>query len=550
MSLNLNNHHILPLPDELISYILEHTDFKAVIACRRSCRRLKDIVDDSSALQYLVELSAARMCDGAPSAVGPAERLTRLQKAQTAWKSSSWSPVDHFPYSKEMSPFPVTASGNLIAFRSDRSRMGELLMLRFPSDLRDIPEQLWYLDLDCDRLESICLDDTQDLLVFSSSQCIHIRTLSTGGVHPLTSTSGTIRPHSDYEAFDLHLHGDLLSFVGTSHILVWNWKTGDRLAEIPLTTSAPCCAFLDDRHIIFTHYNPTREPRTISFQVTTLPSSDNAGPSPPSSYRFALDLPMHSPPYFTELHVNTPPPCPVGAYGRGLFYPDPRHKLLALEVGAITVEGFTAVFTLHTLYVPHDAFLSYIAAHPAPAPPQQPGDPLPIDVPWEAWGPGHTRLVTVPNVAHSRYLGLYKVCGMQALSEPPILLDDGILCIMDYLLPRAPPPAEPRDGGAHDEHALPLPVSPNGSATEPRASGSSGDGAVAEHEELQDVPPPPTPPDTSIPYSRKDVPLPKELGSDSVRCVLCEDVVVLFEFSVGNPERPSQRIDRMFYHPI
>ncbi|KAH9009330.1 hypothetical protein EDB85DRAFT_2293530 [Lactarius pseudohatsudake] len=235
MSLNLNR--ILPLPDELISYILEHTDYKA---CRRSCRHLKDIVDDSSALQYLVELSAARMYDGAPSAVGPAERPTRLQKAQTVWRGSSWSPVDHFPYSK---PFPVMASGNLTAFRSDRSRMGELLMLRFPSDLRGIPEQLWYLDLDCDRLELICLDDTQDLLVFSSSHYIHIRTLSTGGVHPLTSTSGTIRSHSDYEAFDLHHHGDL-SFVGTSHILVWNWKTGDRLAEIASVTPS-CDTFID-----------------------------------------------------------------------------------------------------------------------------------------------------------------------------------------------------------------------------------------------------------------------------------------------------------------
>ena len=35
MSSNLNNHRLLPLPDELISYILEHTDYKAVIACRR-----------------------------------------------------------------------------------------------------------------------------------------------------------------------------------------------------------------------------------------------------------------------------------------------------------------------------------------------------------------------------------------------------------------------------------------------------------------------------------------------------------------------------------
>jgi hypothetical protein len=35
MSSNLDNHPILPLPDELISYILEQTDYKAVIACRR-----------------------------------------------------------------------------------------------------------------------------------------------------------------------------------------------------------------------------------------------------------------------------------------------------------------------------------------------------------------------------------------------------------------------------------------------------------------------------------------------------------------------------------
>ena len=233
-----------------------------------------------------------------------------------------------------------------------------------------------------------------------------------------------------------------------------------------MTTSAPCCAFLDDRHIIFTHYNPARE-HTISFQVTTLPEGDSAGASPPTSYRFALNLPMLTPPYFTEMHVNTLLPRPPGSHGRGLFYSDQRRKLLALELGAITAQGFTAVFTLHTLYVPHDAFLSYIAAHPAPAPAPAPapqaGTPIAVDVPWDAWGPSHTRLVTVPNVAHSRYLGLHKVCGMHALSEPPILFDRWILRIMDYHPPpsRAPPAAEQEDGGGgggDDGHAHPSPV--------------------------------------------------------------------------------------------
>ena len=271
---------------------------------------------------------------------------------------------------------------------------------------------------------------------------------------------------------------------------------------------------------------------------------------------------MLTPPYFTELHVNTLLPSPPGTHRRGLFYADPRRKLLALELGAITVQGFTAVFTLHTLYVPHDALLSYIAAHPAPALPPMaaptPADTM-INVPWDAWGPSNTRVVTVPNVAHSRYLGLHKVCGMHALSEPPILLDRGIIRIMDYRSSHARLASELKIGsGAGDEqaHSLPVPtsdstgdacaqsmsVSPGGIATEePRgASGSSGDGVIANHQGPPRVsppssPPPPTPPDTSIPYSFKDILLPEGLESDSVRCVLGEDVVVLFEVGTVLP---------------
>jgi hypothetical protein len=327
----------------------------------------------------------------------------------------------------------------------------------------------------------------------------------------------------------------------------------------------------------------------MSFQVVTLPESGSTSTSPLSSFRFASNLPMINPPYFTELHVNTLLPSPPGVHRRGLFYTDvdPRRELLALELGAITEHDFIAVFTLHTLYVPHDALLSYIAAHPTPA---MPGV---AHVPWEAWGPGHTRLVTVPNVAHSRYLGLHKVCGMHALSEPSILFDRGILRIMDYRPSRAPAAAEEEGGagGAGNEHAQPLlfPASgstgsADGSDTEEprRASGSSSDGASANDREPRQVSPPsspppspspsPSPPDTSIPYIFKDIPLPTGLESDSVRCLLGEDVVVLFEvgtnhlvpapagllwpsaqyaqFAGGNPEHPGQRIDRMYYHPI
>ena len=285
----------------------------------------------------------------------------------------------------------------------------------------------------------------------------------------------------------------------------------------------------------------------MSFQVTIIPESGGTSVSPPSSYHFALNLPVITPPYFTELHVNTLLPSVPGSYRPGLFYADQRRKLFALELGAITVQGFTAVFTLHTLYVPHDALLSYIAAHPASSESALPSN---VDVPWESWGPSHTRLVTVPNVAHSRYLGLHKVCGMHALSEPPVLFDSGILRIMDYHTSRARPPAAEQEDGAGaglspktgSIDSLPA----DGTDTEePReALGSSDDGARANHRGPRRMsppfsPPPPSPPDMSIPFILKDIPLPKGLESDSVRCLLGEDVVVLFEVSNQSPRTRS-----------
>ena len=123
-------------------------------------------MDASSALQCIVELAAAGMCDGTPDGAVPAERLRRLRGIQSAWKSPAWTLVDHFPYSKGFSPFLRIASGNLVVFRSSRSHRDELVLLRFPSESRGIQERLWYLDVDTNHLEAACADDSQDLLVF------------------------------------------------------------------------------------------------------------------------------------------------------------------------------------------------------------------------------------------------------------------------------------------------------------------------------------------------------------------------------------------------
>jgi hypothetical protein len=70
-------------------------------------------------------------------------------------------------------------------------------------------------------------------LVFSLDT-IYIRTLSTGDVHPLTSTSGSIQP-PPIVGVKVHIYGDHLLILGdypAFNGLVWNWKTGELVAKI------------------------------------------------------------------------------------------------------------------------------------------------------------------------------------------------------------------------------------------------------------------------------------------------------------------------------
>jgi hypothetical protein len=197
------------------------------------------------------------MCDGQLSGVSSAERLDRLRRSQTLWKSPTWRESSDLLFSKEIRSVPAAVSGNLMVFyciASDTYRRQELLLLRFPSELRGIPEQQWSLNLDCNHIHAVCVDDSQDLLCFLSSVSnfgfpslpahhlmfsfpdVHVRTLSTGGIHPLRHAVGPIYSFaSDIVGSLCMIYDDLLMLVVNSperHIRVFNWKTGGHVAKI------------------------------------------------------------------------------------------------------------------------------------------------------------------------------------------------------------------------------------------------------------------------------------------------------------------------------
>ncbi|KAI0250491.1 hypothetical protein BJV78DRAFT_563325 [Lactifluus subvellereus] len=423
------------LPVELVSNILEYTDYRTVIACRKSCRHLKDIVDASSALTYIIELAAAGMCDGAPNGVGPTERLRRLRSSQSRWKcppSPTWSQPDNFPYSQRIFPYPLAVSGNLVIFHDSHRGLGKLLLLRFPSYLRGIPGRQWYLDLKSKNIECICADDSQDLLIFLSSRppYIYIRTLSTGMVHPLANTLGYIDSgmRCFSQRFYSYIYNDLVAFVWSRHdphMVVFNWKTGEQILKIPCPGHFSGCAFLDGSNVIFPYCTDDDE-LVARLRVVTLPSTANS--TPLRFYDFALDSPAFHEPHVYLTHyfcVNTLPSNPSGSCFPGLFHVDHRSKILVLQTHNVLAMDSTAWSILH---VPHDTFLSYIATHPA--------EPDTVVVPWVEWGPGnsHPHLLDTSDAHPDTYSGEI-TSGMYALTEPPMIRNPGerkTLRIRDY----------------------------------------------------------------------------------------------------------------------
>ena len=259
-----------------------------------------------------------------------------------------------------------------------------------------------------------------------------------------------------------------------------------------------------------------------------------------------LDLPIDLPPYFTQLQANTLPTNWSGSDNPGWFHADPNGRVLALTLGSPTADGLSVAFTQHTLFVPHDVFLSHIAAHSQISNPLTPStDPdgaaasTPIVVPWDAWGPSHTRLMTVPYVFR-RDTGMHKVCGMHALDKAHVLRDRGVLRITDYhprRIARARTCASPGDDGPRDDG--------DGGDDAENDDGDNDDGDDDDPSEegwrrrrqrancVRDA----LPRSAQIPYVEKDIPLPDGLRPEHVRCVLGEDVVLLIE--VGISPSPS-----------
>ncbi|KAI0299474.1 hypothetical protein BC826DRAFT_33765 [Russula brevipes] len=460
----------------------------------------------------MIELFGTGMCDGQLSGVDSAERLERLRRSQMSWKSPTWREPLDFPYWKKIRPIPAAVSGNLMLFHSLASNFdrGVLLLLRFPSELRGIPEQQWSLNLDC-NIHDICVDDSQDLLCFFSRPNVHVRTLSAGEIHPLTHAVGPIYSFGSevVGSVCLRICGDLIMLMVNAlehYILVINWRTGGHLAKIPSSEHTQC-AFLDRTNIILSCDTNDDGERKLHLRAVTLPNT--ADDAPLHSYDFELPtLKDNNSPGRHTLCANTLSNHSA-PYVPGLFHADPRGRLLALEIDTLVQEwanGLRQYYVFYVLYIPHDTILSYIKAHTF--------NTCTVIVPWRTWGPGNTRLIEVPNAMLNYYPRSQLVCGMHALTRHSEPVTQGeSLRIMDY---------HPRRVArilATEDMYLPGEVYIRGEG--PESSNITAKQRSGTHPSQ----------DKELPYALKEILFPNDLGSN-IHYELGEDVVVLFEVRI------------------
>ncbi|KAI0062758.1 hypothetical protein BV25DRAFT_1825297 [Artomyces pyxidatus] len=380
--------NVLSLADDILLEVFELLDFRALVSCQATCRRMNRIIRGSISLQYAIELGACGMVDGprGGQTLDVTERLRRLRLYDAAWRHPRWTKAEKMAHLDGV--VDISFDCNSFVFRRDRDSGHSSYVV--PSALRGVDERhsdpVTYSDV---AVELSVVDASQDLIVWldDPSSCYCLRTLSTGDPHPLACNNGTIKTAQEprhasivdiCEDFLLEAIIDL----GGSEYTVWNWKTGipEYKVSEPLDSGYKVKRFFDPEHVLVEANGRTGSPIPVGLHILRfrlqpsnpeyLPDSVTARPS----YCFAF--PEFIQRHGTQISIKAAPWRTANLRDPGHFYSNPNDRLFSVGVVWAADER---IHQLH-FYIPSTTFYSYMKSHPMT------GTSVPIHVPWDAWG--------------------------------------------------------------------------------------------------------------------------------------------------------------------
>ncbi|PCH44829.1 hypothetical protein WOLCODRAFT_139276 [Wolfiporia cocos MD-104 SS10] len=410
----------LSLPEELLHHILCMLDFRSLLRCRQVCRYFAAAIQNSSSLQYPIELAVSNMEDGPCSALGPAARLRRLKTHREAWDTLNYTMREKLPILEGAAL--ELYKGILVQVSGDRT----IHFRQLPSSFRDIDERSWTIEDVGFAIADIGIDPSQDLLVVIEKPptdgnpiLIHLRKLFMDEPHPCAKSPGVLshNPQGIEHTYTIDVCEDLLGVLfdpapeSDFEIVVWNWKTGVRQFWCH-DRHIMSFTFLSNREILLGLVCRSHQTKETREQIPMLVVVDvrDAYTQQLASDNVDFLCEFH----FPRLAAGTEPselaicakPAPsphARPHMQVPFYPSNHDRLLVMTLWAFSddIEISTMLFVLSSAILSHVRSLQGRKGH---------------CFHWEEWGPENSRLMQVPHDPFS--LWVRYACGTKFISAP------------------------------------------------------------------------------------------------------------------------------------
>ncbi|KAG2159123.1 uncharacterized protein EDB93DRAFT_1118193 [Suillus bovinus] len=422
------------LPEEILCYLFSFLRAPSILSCTSTCRYLRKVLDTSSALQYAIELEAQKMVEvtALDAMIFPAERLEILRNQMRSWQAFKPTIVDQF-----LQPGgEVSMSFGHLSTWDDRPQIAQIAHIR-ALDSGSLEESLSYRRWNADsypmpkdtpfRVHSVCMDPSQDLLVFlvlepnhmAEISCrIYLETLSMSEPHPLAASEvlTSFKPHIsanchiDQTKIKLKIWGDRIVLFNLcdeySHcparMQIWNWQEKQDFKCVyreqePYGKMDDCC-IVNRNHLIVSSRMTGRLPCRLSIF-----SFHDLGKPPVRVAECILPFQPEGTFLRHSSFVTISPDLRRSIAPQDIrFYPDAENQLIALNVDGPP----SLVFIIDT-----DKLLTTYqsGAHT---------EGQSRVLPWKEWGPNCSRCILDP-IPNSLFVLRLDVAGERAIHATP-----------------------------------------------------------------------------------------------------------------------------------
>ncbi|TCD65540.1 hypothetical protein EIP91_002504 [Steccherinum ochraceum] len=240
------------IPDDLFEKILLEADLQSIMRCRRAAKWLNLLVEQSTRLQYQLELAVENMEDGFPNSLPIAERLTKLRDRRRAWNTMSFKEkrIINRPHDVELHVRSVPMCITGYDARADpKDPQGVISITRMQDGRLKDSWKVSMRDVVVGKLKHLLLYEEHELLVLFEHRdddwIIHFRCWTTGTAHPrafqssfqagtgvLAPIPGSLGFHVGMQVIEEYTVIDWDALDGYRRLIIYNWNNGEVVANI------------------------------------------------------------------------------------------------------------------------------------------------------------------------------------------------------------------------------------------------------------------------------------------------------------------------------